>query len=223
MHLDLSLVPKLYRTSAVLGLGLWILLLSLGTEWIFLKWLNPYRPEAASVSLTPLETDKSDVPPFLLQPDTSFQQITERPLFMESRKPGAIEADTAPIEQKPPTPLTLKLKGIVSTQGKKVALLQDAKGKYAKLKIRDKFENWQLMEISEDRVVLRQYERVETLILVKKSGGMPSQPPPQATPQNEGAEGTPPPENPNEIMAEPEATPPPSIEELPPDQQEQNH
>ncbi|CAL1241194.1 type II secretion system protein N [Candidatus Methylocalor cossyra] len=177
-----------------------VLSLALGVEWIVLdqgrkQLLEPPPPKAAPADDG--EPEEEEEPEFPALDD--FEQMVERPLFMENRRPGeeVVETPTAPAPQ---TPLNLKLMGVVFTPRGEKALLLDAKGKYKRLKLKDTLDNWTLVELGKDRVTLQQGEERKELPLLKKR---PKPPPAPAQPSPPGAPPKPP-------QATPQPIPPPA-------------
>lgn len=156
-----------YRLPLLLG-GVVILLLG----GVILEWRILQNKETNLSSFFPMQ---QKTPPevaaaeeeFELPALDEYEQMTERPLFMENRRPGSeIVAETAP-PPLPPTPMNLKLMGVVVTPENKMALLTDAKGKYKRLRVQEHLEGWVLVELKTDRVTLQQGEKHEDLPLLK--------------------------------------------------------
>jgi type II secretory pathway component PulC len=169
-------MPKLSReyllASILAGLAA-VLGLVLAIEWVVVDRERsralaiPPAKATAQPSGEAAEAGAIDLPSL-----DDYKQMADRPLFMESRRPGAEPA--APEAAPPPqTPLNLKLMGIVFTPQGKKALLADAKGKYNLLKVQGVLDNWTLIEVKADQVILQQGEERKPLDLLKKRPNSP--------------------------------------------------
>jgi hypothetical protein len=166
-------LPRAYWLSAILGLIAWALLLALALEWVVLKRHRPTGPPQAAATATP--TDAGGNSPFVIPEESKYEQITQRPLFMENRQPGKEpSAAEQVVEKAPPGPMQFKLMGIIQTPRGTAVLLVDGKGKYKRIRARDSLDGWQLMDVKEDRVILQQGERHEELALLKKRPKSPT-------------------------------------------------
>lgn len=187
---------------AGLALGLGVVVT---VEWLVLEHgreamldLPPAKPTRAP------DAEAGEAGDFELPGLDDYEQMTERPLFMESRRPGA-EGGPPPAPPPVRTPMTLKLMGIAATPDGKKVLIVDAKGKYHRVKTLDILDNWTLVDIGEDKVVMQQGEERQDLMLLKKKpkpppgpaqAGQPGQPlpPGQQPPRPPQPDGAPPPE-----------------------------
>jgi hypothetical protein len=97
-----------------------------------------------------------------------YTATIERPLFMESRRPGdtsAPEPETNPVEK---LPLNAKLMGVVLAPGQKpLGLFIDARGKYKRLHKDDSIGGWKIAEIAADKAIMEQDETRQDLKLFK--------------------------------------------------------
>jgi hypothetical protein len=175
-----------YVLSAILLIIVSALAALLTGEWIYLGQQRGQAVRAggqppASLPETQLLPDDFSLPTLHL-----YQQLVERPLFMESRRPGqppSAEPPPPPPPQAPP-PIALKLMGILSTPEGKMVLIADAKGKYKRMKLHDALEGWQIAEIKLDRLRMEQSGFKEELLLLKKRPkGAPAARPPAQPPQ----------------------------------------
>lgn len=110
---------------------------------------------------------------FVLPGVNEYQQMVERPLFLESRRPPPPKSEEPPTPPSPPppekaTPVNFKVMGILSTPEGRMALIADAKGKYKRLKAKDSLDGWQISEIKPDRLLIEQGPFKEDLSLLKK-------------------------------------------------------
>jgi|GEM_PF-1832443 hypothetical protein len=137
-------------------------------EWF---WLQPDSPSGHSAVGHTVPAGRGGVaveesPGFELPDLETYTTIVERPLFAENRLPP----DEEELESQTPvvsTPLTLKLMGIIFTPRQRMALLQDARGKYKRLRPNESLDGWTLTALSGDKVSLQQGGEQKELILLK--------------------------------------------------------
>ena len=162
---------KLYREygwSMLLLSASLVLVLVLLIEWGFarhessaIKARMVVKPQVALTE--PLADEKS----FTLPEVDKFSAMTERPLFLEGRRPAPEEVaaeQPAPVETKP---LTLKLMGVVVTPKEKTALLVDEQGKYKRVRKGSTVNGWKLFEVYADHVTMEQGSEHKDLPLLK--------------------------------------------------------
>jgi hypothetical protein len=208
-----------YLLTLVLGGLAAVLALALAVEWAVLDSRREAalaRPavKASTAEAATAETEDEDGLEFPGLED--FAQMVERPLFMESRRPGEDEPPPPP-QQTQQTPLNLKLMGVVATPKDKLVLMLDAKGKYKRLRLNETLDGWTLVELGTDRVVMQQGQERKPLDLLKArpklpGGALPggAQPPgpqvqgPQSRPLQPGVRPPPPPPPPEEEEEDPE-------------------
>ena len=175
-----------FLTGILLILTSWLGALLTG-EWLHLRSKpsgnspteNKARVSSTETSLTP-DT-------FTLPGVGEYQQMVERPLFLESRRPPPPKSEEPPPPEPPPppekaTPVTFKVMGILSTPEGRMALIADTKGKYKRLKLKDSLDGWQIADIKPDRLLIQQGPFKEDLSLLKKRPPGAAQTPTQATP-----------------------------------------
>ncbi|MGZ8248345.1 type II secretion system protein N [Methylomagnum sp.] len=168
-----------YLLPSILGCVAAALGLALAIEWAVLARHRSHdlAPSPAKAAVAP-EAEATDAgKEFDLPEENEYEQMAERPLFMENRKPG-VDAAAEPPPAVPVGPMTLKLMGIVWTPEGKLALVADAKGKYKRLKPQDSLDGWTLVELGTDKVTMLQGERREELTLLKKRPKAPTGGPP---------------------------------------------
>jgi hypothetical protein len=172
-----------YLLTSILGAIALALGVAVTVEWAVLarhrgRDLQPPPAKTAPAAEPGIEEEDFELPAL-----DDYEQMAERPLFMENRRPG-VETAEAAAPPPPPTPMTLKLMGIVSTPKEKTALLMDSKGKYKRLKVQDTLDGWMLVELSSDKATLQQGDKREDLPLLKKRPK--TAPPPPGTPPQAG-------------------------------------
>ena len=164
-------------------------------EWLHLrKKPSGKGPAENTTTITAPETGLTP-DTFALPGVSEYQQMVERPLFMESRRPPPPKSEEPPPPPPPTppekaTPVNFKVMGILSTPEGRMALIADAKGKYKRLKVKDSLDGWQITDIKPDRLLIEQGEFKEDLSLLKKRAkgasptptGTPAMAPPNAPP-----------------------------------------
>lgn len=163
-----------------------LLVVAVTVEWVMLD-----RNRQAVLGTLPSKTGSVPVQSeaeeeergFELPELDTYEQVTERPLFAESRRPEVVAPSVELPPDQPKSPLTLKLMGIVFTPTTQTALLVDAKGKYKRVKLQETFDNWTLVELSPDWATLQQGEERQKLDLLKIK---PKPPKPPGTPGQTG-------------------------------------
>lgn len=172
-----------------------------------------------SQAAPPMETGSGGPESLELPPLDDYRQIADRPLFMESRRPGSDMNEPPPPPEVRKMPMTLKLMGIVHTPEGRKALLVDAKGKYKRLKAQDTLDSWTLVDVGVDRVVMQQGQDNQELPLLKKKPkaavppGQPGQPQAQPAPPGKPPRPGRPPMPVPQPVEEPEEEPMPPEEE----------
>ena len=165
-------MSKLYRDygPAILMLGAsLVLVLVLLVEWLHFRGVRADLKARLAVkeSVVPAGGE-TEVVDYSLPTIEQFSEMTQRPLFMEGRRPAPEEdqpvAEQTPVEQKP---LNIKLMGIVFTPKDKTALFVDEKGKYRRVRKSALVDGWKLIEVREDRVVMEQGSEQKELPLIK--------------------------------------------------------
>jgi hypothetical protein len=95
---------------------------------------------------------------FKLPDEADYEEILERPLFVEGRRPPSEEPqteETAPVQQNVPAP-KLSLVGVYTTPKGTTALVRnDVKKDTVRVRIGDRFEGWEVSEIGGQRLVLK--------------------------------------------------------------------
>ncbi|MGI9212897.1 MAG: hypothetical protein ACR2HF_10530 [Methylococcaceae bacterium] len=180
-------LPSLILSGLVLILSVLVLL-----EW---AWLQPGSLHAAPHTDHRATSGEGqgaveESPGFELPSLDEFSATVEHPLFAENRLPPAVEELEAatPIVS---TPLTLKLMGVIFTPRQQIALMQDANGKYKRLRHNDALDGWTLIALSGDRVTLQQGNEQKELVLLKprpKPPGGAQTPHPKPVVQETGEE-----------------------------------
>jgi hypothetical protein len=153
-----------------LGLVLATIALFVGVETLILNFLQSVSPPDIRSNPNSNSNIQRETP-FTLPGIEQFKQTVERPVFSENRHPGDQKSPSKTTEGQAMIPLDFKLMGIISSGGHKVALLKDGKGKYVRLTPQSSHGGWQLIEVKDDSILLRQLNKTETLNLLKKRDG----------------------------------------------------
>lgn len=178
-------------STALLATAVFGLLVVLGVEWAVLgngRRMDAAPPKPTTSASLEKPPEQPETAEFALPGLPSYGQMSERPLFMEGRRPGdnspVVEAPAAPA-----TPLNMKLMGVVFTPTGKLALIVDSKGKYRRMRQRESHEGWTLMDLDSDKVFFQQGQEKKDLALLKPRPKLPGQPggvPPGMAPQPAG-------------------------------------
>ncbi len=140
-------------------LSLVLALLFVAELWWYLgrdRQLVPPPPRAAVAAAR-----KTVLPPkaaFKLPDEASYEDILERPLFVEGRRPPSDEpqaVETAPAQQDLPPP-RLSLVGVYTTPKGMTALVRNNVTRdTVRVRPGDRFEGWEVSEIDAQRLVLK--------------------------------------------------------------------
>jgi hypothetical protein len=192
-----------------------ILSILLAGEWLYLKHGRENRAALKPQPQLPMPNDQLLPDDFALPGLNQYQQMAERPLFMETRRPSPPAPPGPPPPTKPEIapPINFKVMGILATPEGRMTLIADAKGKYKRMKVKDALDGWQIAEIKKDTISIEQAGFSEDLSLLKKRAKGPSKTtghaPAPAAPAPPGSPApvprTPPP---------PTASPPPAREAM---------
>ena len=111
--------------------------------------VEPARPAAASVTRHVL-AEKT----FAMAPMERFSAIVKRPIFSPNRRPAAKQPESKK-QQRPQSKLALY--GIAITAGERIALVGVERGTgLARIKKGEAFSGWVVIDIEQNRVLLRQ-------------------------------------------------------------------
>lgn len=103
---------------------------------------------------------------FVMPPPETLSEVSERPLFLRSRRPVSPEAEITeevPIET---SPAIFVLSGIVLTDTQRLALLQgQTSSKVARVEEGEEYEGWTLESIHPNKVVMRRGQEVSEIAL----------------------------------------------------------
>lgn len=162
-------------------------------EWLYAGYSR--RQLVAEIEAVHAQDYKTNLLPQIelaRQPEQSYRDLVERPLFIKGRRP-AKEAEKEVVVQGPAGQsdnFDWQVNGIFSTRNKISALLSRVKTKvakdnYRKVAVGDQIDGWKIAEINKDRVVVTQGGKEKELLLhapkAKDSASQP-QPPQEALP-----------------------------------------
>lgn len=165
--------------------------------------LNTGNPEAENTIL-PVASDleKIAIPDINqgLPPITEFQEIINRPLFMENRQPYVqlepeIESEEPDLQENiiaAPTAQQFMLTAVIITPETSTAIIQSGKNRELQhIIIGEKIDDWTLVEVHQQHIILKQGDTIQTVELeIKKSPlekrQRPSQQPPEENTKKTG-------------------------------------
>lgn len=137
----------------------------------------PLQPPSISVTPEPPTDTSADnarrrgsMPQFQLPPPVDFQEINERPLFVDARRLPQLEGDGTlepePAPKSSTFPKHLGLTAVLVTEGEPSALILDSKEKKTlNLKMGDELAGWKIVSIQPDRLVVSQGESRQEMLL----------------------------------------------------------
>lgn len=167
----MAVLSKAYRLPVLLAGLCCVTAVLLAGQWFMVA---AKKDDVKQGLNQPISTEMTlpDLPEDNLQLETQekFEEIISRPLFVETRQPlpesaadGEIVEDA--VEQ-PKTDLSAKFSGYINMPGGKVALIKDIKTrKYHRISQGEQVNDWTLIELHPDRVIFKQGEAFEELLL----------------------------------------------------------
>lgn len=159
------------------------LCLIIAGEWLYAS----YRQHSLLTSISsaePQDYKADELPEIELakQPEESYADLVDRPLFIEGRRPVAeVSPETAQAAAAAKSDsFDWQLTGVYSTQKTLSALFGRSKSKlakdnYRKITVGGDLDGWELTEINEDRVMLTQGSNKKELLLRKQKSKAPPQ------------------------------------------------
>lgn len=167
----MAVLSKFYRLPLFLGALCFVMAIVLAVQWYI---VSRQEQEIREQVKKPVESkiELADPPEDNLQlgEQGDFKEITSRPLFIKSRKPlpestsdnDVIEASVA----EPMTELAARFTGYIEVPGGRVALIKDTNTrKYYRLHQGEQINDWILTELHPDRVIFKQGDATEELLL----------------------------------------------------------
>ncbi len=158
-------------------------------------------PNVTSVFQTPVPSDTTQLPemsvtpeppfafdfspPPLAQPLNSYEEIAQRPLFSDTRRPPPAPPPPRPVVAQPPPPpepppeveLTpppsVQLVGTSQIVGQWQALLTH-NGRQRRVRLGDSVEGWRIVDITPRRVAMRYGDRQQVLQLLRGGANPPA-------------------------------------------------
>ncbi|QJD30695.1 hypothetical protein [Methylococcus geothermalis] len=175
IKVDMGKLSPDLRLSLLLAGVCAALALLLVAEWFSVDRLHHIPQVSKTVDKD--NAEKPEIGLFEFPDLGEFEEMVERPLFVEGRRPPPeiVEEPPPPVSR---TPLDLKLMGIIFSPTGKTALLVDPKGKYKRVKQGGVVGGWVLKELKTDGVVMQQDGETKELPLLKvkpkvAAGGSP--------------------------------------------------
>lgn len=155
------------RSRIFTAIFLFLVLSGIGLAWVIYQQLEasapPNRPavETAAVLGVP---ELPPLPEFSMAPLITFSAVLDRPVFSRSRRPPAEEL--AVISPKVSDVLDLTLKGVIYSEGERIALFAPKEGKNVlRLTEGSSYQGWELFVVEPSRVRFRRGDREEALAL----------------------------------------------------------
>jgi hypothetical protein len=147
-----------YLLSGVLLTLAVLLSVLLAGEWLYLKHGRETRAAIQPAAQMPLPEDQLLPDDYALLSLSQYQQMAERPLFMESRRPEPPAPWPPPRQPKPEIapPINFKVMGILATPEGRMTLIADAVENTSRMKVKDALDGWQIAEIKEDTIAIEQ-------------------------------------------------------------------
>ena len=156
------------RSRIFTAIFLFLVLSGIGLAWVIYQQLEasapPNRPavEAAAVLGVP---ELPPLPEFSMAPLITFSAVLDRPVFSRSRRPPAV--DVAVVSSKVSNVLDLTLKGVIYSEGERIALFAPKDSKdVLRLVEGSSYQGWELFKVEPSRVHFRRGDREEALALV---------------------------------------------------------
>ena len=149
-------------------LPLGLMVVCIGLVWVAYERLHASSegaaPESLEAKIDPSVVELPATPTFALPPATRYAEISQRPLFSQSRRPPDIAADVA--SEAAAVDLGVTLQGIVVAGPNRIAIFKDAAtGEMLRLKRNDRFKGWQLSQVSGQGVVFLNNDKEQRLEL----------------------------------------------------------
>ncbi len=163
--------------------------LVLGAVAVAQWWVWPVQPPSTEVAPEPAESAADNavargfVPRFQLPPAEDFQEINQRPLFVDGRRLPQPEPEGTPkpAPESSPLPKHLGLTAVLVTEDGASALIVDRNEKKTlSLRQGDELAGWKIVGIQPDRVVLSQGGSSQEMLL-RIFDPSPPPPPPLRT------------------------------------------
>jgi len=161
---------KLIKTLSVICL---ILIVVITLEQYYAAYRKEQLLSSISSPVKPTEVDQMPVINLNSQPEISYADVVNRPLFIEGRKPVA-EVDQVQIPVQVPTTdiVDLQLNGIYTTPKGLMALIlrkaaKTPADKYAKVIAGGNLDGWKVTEVHPDKIILMQGSTQKDLLLYK--------------------------------------------------------
>lgn len=201
------------------------LLLIIVGEWAFAHLSEQQLLESSGIKAQSAPADEMPSINLTEQPEESYSDLVERPLFITGRRPvdepASSTSPTQMVMGGMPANFDWQLSGVYTKDKRLFALFSHAKVKlpkakdnFRKLSVGESLEGWQVFEIKLDRVILKQAANQKELLLRKpKPKELPPANPAEAGPEAAPApEGTPMPDGSVAPDAIPEEQPMPEPE-----------
>jgi hypothetical protein len=124
------------------------------------------------VKLRPGEPDQEDETQygFVMPAQHTYAEVSERPLFLRSRRPLPPELETREETPAQTSRAAFVLSGVILTDTQRMALLQtQSSPKIARVEEGQEYEGWTVEAIHPNKVVMRRGEEVSEIVLEDKA------------------------------------------------------
>ena len=167
-----------------------VLVVELATESGDLAETSPKKPQSGKPGQE-AETRSG----FVMPPEGTYAEVSERPLFLRFRRPLPPELATKEETPAETTPAAFILSGVILTGTKRMAFLQPQNSpKIARVEEGQQYEGWTVEAIHPNRVVMRRGQEVSEIVLEDKARTPPRRDKrrarkrikPKQPPENEG-------------------------------------
>ena len=156
------------RSRIFTAIFLFLVLSGIGLAWVIYQQLEASAPPNRPAVETAAGLGVPELPPlpeFSMAPLITFSAVLDRPVFSRSRRPPAV--DVAVDSPKVSNVLDLTLKGVIYSEGERIALFAP-KGSKDVLRLVEgsSYQGWELFVVEPSRVRFRRGDREEALALV---------------------------------------------------------
>jgi len=146
-----------------------VLVVELTTENEDLAETSPAKPQSGKPAQE-AETRSG----FVMPPEDTYAEVSERPLFLRSRRPLPPETETKEKTPADTSRAAFILSGVVLTGTQRMALLQSQSSpKVARVEEGQEYEGWTVEAIHPNKVVVRRGQEVSEIVLEDRARTAP--------------------------------------------------
>lgn len=134
-----------------------------GTEDV--ATIPPAKPQSQNTEQN-AEREAEAPSGFVMPPEDTYAEVSERPLFLRSRRPLPPELEARPQTPTATSRAAFILSGVVLTGTQRMALIQtQSSPKIARVEEGQEYEGWTVEAIHPNRVVMRRGQDVSEIVL----------------------------------------------------------